>query len=214
MQQIDAAAMRFGISRLLLMDHAGLALARETRALATPGSSILLCCGSGYNGGDGLAAGRHLLGWGYRIEVILSSDASALREEPAIFASILRQLGADARPIDAASWGAFDEATARAAVIVDALLGIGATGVVREPARTMIERINVSGKPVVSADLPSGLHGDDGTVQGSAVRAAVTVAFGLAKQGCVRGEGPARCGRLVVDSITIPEQLLRGQGEG
>ena len=68
--------------------------------------------------------------------------------------------------------------------------------------------MNRSGKPIVSADLPSGLDGDTGAVQGIAVRAAATVAFGLAKRGCWLGEGPAHAGRLIVDPITIPATLL------
>jgi NAD(P)H-hydrate epimerase len=72
----------------------------------------------------------------------------------------------------------------------------------------MIRGINASGRPVVAADVPSGLDADTGLVQGVAVRATVTVTFGLPKQGCFLHEGPAHTGALIVDSITIPPALL------
>jgi NAD(P)H-hydrate epimerase len=65
-----------------------------------------------------------------------------------------------------------------------------------------------AGKPVVAVDIPSGLDGDSGRVQGAAVRAAVTVTFGLPKRGCLMAEGPAHTGELIVDPITIPRSLL------
>ena len=93
-------------------------------------------------------------------------------------------------------------------LIIDALLGIGARGAVREPMRSLIDRLNRSGKPILAVDIPSGLDGDTGLAQGIAVHATVTVTFGLPKQGCMRGAGPAHVGRMIVESITIPRALL------
>lgn len=212
MHDMDRAAIEtMGIPRLLLMDHAGLAVARAVHELLDGRPDpVLVCAGSGYNGGDGLSAGRHLRGLGHPVRVLLAGDPERLREEPAVYARILERLGGVIEPVRDAS-----EAASRAgrfsecAAIVDALLGIGAQGLVREPAASLIRLMNASGKPVVCADVPSGLHADSGRVQGIAVRAARTVAFGLAKQGCLMAEGPAHAGRLTVDPITIPESLLR-----
>jgi NAD(P)H-hydrate epimerase len=211
MRAIDAAAMEtLGIPRLLLMDHAGLALARAVRTLAPNGSAaIAVCCGIGFNGGDGLAAARHLHEWGYPVRVLVAGPLDRLREEPAVYARILRGLGLELRECattkEAAALGPW---LADSGVIIDALLGIGAQGTVREPAASLITRMNGAGKPIVSADIPSGLDGDSGRAQGAAVRAAVTVAFGLPKRGCLIAEGPAHVGELVIDPITIPQALL------
>jgi NAD(P)H-hydrate epimerase len=211
MQAIDAEAIEtLGIPRILLMDHAGLSLARAVRTLAPQEAPLVtICCGPGYNGGDGFAAGRHLKDWGCRVRAILAGRMDRLRQEPAAFARIVSGLGCEIRECDAREpadmTGPWLE---ESAVIIDALLGIGASGPVREPVATLIAKINAAGRPVVSADIPSGLHGDTGTVQGSAVRATVTAAFGLVKQGCLTGEGPAYAGRIVVDPITIPRSLL------
>ena len=211
MQQIDAAAIEtLGIPRLLLMEHAGLAVAHAVRTIAPdPTAVLVVCCGTGFNGGDGLAAARHLHEWGYALRVLVAGRVDRLREEPAIYAAILRNLGSpltECASADALSH--VERWWADCSVIIDALLGIGARGPVREPTTSLIVRMNRSGKPVVAVDLPSGLDGDTGLVQGVAVQATTTVTFGLPKQGCLLRDGPAHAGSLVVDPITIPRVLL------
>jgi len=207
------------------MEHAGLAVAQATFAVKrfgaaaspakapTPSISttpiILVCCGPGYNGGDGLAAARHLCGWGFSIRVVLAGRVSQLREEPAVYAAILQRLGIPMTEyLNLDQIEQVDQWLSEDAVIIDALLGIGVKGAVREPIATLIDRMNRSGKPIISADIPSGLDGDTGLPQGVAVKATVTVALGLAKQGCVVGQGPTHVGELVVDPISIPRVLL------
>ena len=211
MQAIDDTAIRqFGIPRLLLMEHAGLALASAVAAMSRPSSApVLVACGSGYNGGDGLCAGRHLHALGYGVRVVLVGRLAALRDEPAQYARMLQRLGIEIREIQRA-----DEIDAsapwivEAPCVVDALLGIGIRGTVREPYAALIARLNASGRPIVSADVPSGLDADTGVVQGVAVKAACTVTFGRPKRGCFMAEGPAHAGRLIIDQITIPPQIL------
>ena len=212
MRAIDEAAIRtLGIPRLLLMDHAGLALARAVRALESPSSNpIGVCCGTGFNGGDGLAAARHLHESGYPLRILVAGALDRLTEEPAVFARILRGLGCEVRECASAEQAeAQTPWLADCAVIIDAVLGIGVRGTLREPAASVIRAINRARKPVVSADVPSGLDGDTGRVLGEAVRAQVTVTFGLPKRGCLQADGPAHVGQLLVDPITIPRILLR-----
>ena len=211
MQAIDAAAIdTLGIPRLLLMEHAGLAVARAVRTLAHPSSApLFVCCGMGFNGGDGLAAARHLHDWGYRLTLLLAGRLAELRAEPATYAAVLQRLGLSITELtDTGPWPQVERALDACSLVIDALLGIGAMGAVREPMASLIARLNQSGKPILSVDIPSGLDGDTGRAQGVAVNAAVTVTFGLPKQGCVTGDGPAHVGSLIVDSITIPRTLL------
>lgn len=218
MQEIDAAAITtLGIPRLLLMEHAGLAIARAVQGLLPrPAASVVVCAGTGWNGGDGLAAARHLHERGYAVHVLLAGSVDRLREEPAVYARILQRLGVairecgDAEPPSANVPDEAERLMAQCDVIIDALLGIGAHGPVREPIRSLIAWMNRSAKPIVSADVPSGLDADTGQVQGLAVQAAVTVTFGLPKRGCYLAEGPAYAGSLIVDAISIPRHLLGG----
>ncbi len=216
MQQIDRAAIEtIGIPRLLLMEHAGLAVARAVHTITPPPAEILLCCGSGFNGGDGLCAARHLEHQGYGVRVLLAGALGRLREEPAVYATILQRLGVPMLEVGGESasrastvWEQVERWLAGCQVVVDALLGIGAAGPVREPMASLIPRLNRAGKPVVAVDIPSGLDGDTGRAFGVAVKASMTVTFGLPKQGCLVGEGPGLAGTLVVDSITIPRRFL------
>lgn len=211
MQRIDAEAIEtVGIPRVLLMDHAGLAVAHAVQSLIPAPSTILICAGTGFNGGDGLAAARHLHGWGYTLRVLVTGELAQLRPEPAIFARILRQLGVVIEVWDAQRTPALlIRWLVECHGVVDALLGIGMTGQVREPVATVIDAVNQSKKPVVAADVPSGLDADAGIVQGRVIRATTTVAFGLAKHGCTVRHGPAYAGALRVDAITIPPRLLQ-----
>lgn len=217
MQAIDAEAITaFGIPRLLLMEHAGLAVANAAVSLVRDrlGSSaraaeVLVCCGTGYNGGDGLCAARHLTRWGYAPRVVLTGRLEHLREEPLTYATIVQRLRIPLTELaGSADLELIERWAASAVVIIDALLGIGVRGAVREPVASLIDCLNASGKPIVAADIPSGLDGDTGQPLGCAVKATVTVAFGLPKRGCFEAEGPAHVGTLIVDTITMPRTLL------
>jgi NAD(P)H-hydrate epimerase len=211
MQQIDAAAIEtLGIPRLLLMEHAGLAVARAVQALSTPSHQpVLVCCGTGFNGGDGFSAARHLHEWGYPLCILVAGRLERLREEPATYATILQRLRLPV--MEYASADALDQVErwlAECGLVIDALLGIGTRGAVREPVASLIASMNRSGKPIVAVDVPSGLDADTGLVQGVAVKATVTVTFGLPKHGCFTHEGPTHVGAMTVDPITIPRALL------
>lgn len=217
MQRLDALAMSaFGIPRLLLMEHAGLGLAAWAHrvyrcSVGAPRSTraVVVCCGTGHNGGDGLAAARHLHAWGHAVRVLLIGPRGALREEPAVYATIAVRLGI---PLRCAAGAAGLRAARRwfsgCGVIVDALLGIGARGAARPDMAALIRLMNASGTPIVAADVPSGLDADAGRPQGDTVRAQLTVSFGAAKRGLLAVPARPYVGRLVVAPITIPREAL------
>jgi NAD(P)H-hydrate epimerase len=208
MQAVDDQAITaWGVPRLVLMDNAGLALARAVIAAGMPGA-VVVCCGRGYNGGDGLAAAVHLARQGIAVQVVSLVASDALRVEPRAFAAVLAGL-----QVPEAQWPAesvrVESWLRSAAVVVDCLLGIGLRTAVREPERSLIGRINNSHAHVIAADVPSGLDADSGRVLGAAVRAHQTVTFGLAKQGCLQDEARSYVGQLAVDSIGFPPELLK-----
>jgi NAD(P)H-hydrate epimerase len=207
MRRIDDMAIRqSGIPRLVLMEHAGLAVARVTRRwIGPPPQRVTICCGLGYNGGDGLCAARHLSQWGYPVRVLLMGRTTELREEPAIYARMLEWLRVPITEVGGrrTAWRHGSRA------VIDALLGIGLHGRLRPLYASVIARINRMRIPVIAVDIPSGLDADTGRPCGAAVRADVTVTFGRPKRGLLLAQGPAHAGRLVVDTITFPTQLLR-----
>ena len=191
------------------MEHAGLAVARAARMLHPSPARLAICCGSGYNGGDGFCAAWQLQRWGYRPRILLAGSVKALREAPLVYARILRAVGVPIREVTAQDAPRrLEREWAQARLLIDALLGIGLTGIVRPLHAQLIDAMNRSRKPIVAVDVPSGLDADHGTPHGIAVKATVTVTFGLPKQGFFRRQGPAHVGWLFVDDIGIPQPLL------
>jgi NAD(P)H-hydrate epimerase len=91
---------------------------------------------------------------------------------------------------------------------LDALLGTGFSGTVKEPFLSLIETINALKCPVISVDLPSGLDADRGTVSGAGVKADVTVSFGLPKTGTLRASAQKYVGKLRIADIGFPKPLI------
>ena len=207
MRELDRSAIgERGIPSTRLMEAAARAVAEEAAALADENRRAAVFCGSGNNGGDGVAAARFLLERGVSVRCFLVGGRDKLTADTA---EMERRLGAAGGVLEA-----FDPADPEqtawamgAGVLVDALFGIGLTRPVTGAFRTAIERMNASPAPTLAVDLPSGVETDTGTVLGAAAEAAVTVTFTAAKPGHYLGEGGALCGRLSVVSIGIPEDL-------
>jgi len=220
LQRLDRLAQeRYAIPSLLLMEHAGLAVAREvegllrrvgaTRAGATKPRQrryrVVCACGAGNNGGDGFVAARHLVRPGARVDVFCVAPVRALKGDAYVNARILTRQGVAVRPLKRKKdLERFRRALRRADAVVDALLGIGARGAAREPLAGVIRLINASALPVVAADVPSGLDARTGGCPGACVKARRTVTFAALKTGLVRGQGPRMSGRVRVADIGIP----------
>ncbi len=189
-------AERFRIPVEWLMEAAGWQVARHCR-----GRTAILC-GRGNNGGDGLAAARHLHRWG-RLHSVACVDSSALSGAAAAAAAALTALGVTIES---------EPRLAGAAIVLDALLG---TGLSRPPAgeyAEWIDAINRAGSRVIAVDLPSGLEADSGKAHHPCVRAQQTVTLGLPKAGLQAGDGPEVCGEIWVADIGIPFEAYAAIG--
>jgi NAD(P)H-hydrate epimerase len=182
------ASERFRLPVSWLMEAAGWQVARHCR------TRTLVVCGKGNNGGDGLAAARHLHRWG-RLAGVACLQPDRLSGLAAEQAEALRAMG-----VEIASRPDFSGAQ----VVLDALLGTGLSRPPEGPVAGWIEAVNGSGLRVVSVDVPSGLDADSGRAEGACVNAALTVTLGLPKAGLLSGEGPARAGEVWVADIGVP----------
>lgn len=163
--------------------------------------------GKGNNGGDGLVAARHLLEAGLGVTLIYADAPESLRGEAVVQRDAAAQLG-----IPALVHGREAVDFSRCTGIVDALLGTGSQGAPRGAYAALIEAANDSGKPVVSADVPSGLNADTGEVYEPCIQARVTVCLALLKRGLVQYPGATAAGRIVVRAIGIPARLAPEHG--
>jgi len=218
MRRMDERAEKeFGLSRLLLMENAGLSvvLAMERKFGTLEGKRVVLFCGRGGNGGDGFCAARHLVSHGASIAVGLIWSGEDLKGEARTNWEILDKMAMTPREIKADSdlnW--VRAACAAADLIVDALLGTGSRLPISGTMEQVVRAINESGKPVVAVDAPSGLDVDTGAVEGACIRADLTVSLGLPKLGQVLYPGALYTGKLVVADLTLPVSLITDSSIG
>ncbi|MBT2289990.1 NAD(P)H-hydrate dehydratase [Paenibacillus albidus] len=165
--------------------------------------------GKGNNGGDGLVAARYLREAGIAVTLVYAVPPESLTGEAA-----LQRDAAAAMGLPAAVYGRDRLNFAECSGILDALLGTGSAGAPRGAYAELIAAANASGRPVVSADIPSGLDADTGAQHEPCIHAAVTVCLAFLKRGLVQYPGAGAAGRVVVRSIGIPASLAQGGGVG
>ncbi len=200
MRVLDRNAEWMGVRILDLMENAGRAVAETVLTeFAAKAKKVLIACGTGNNGGDGLTAARYLKG---------DCDVTVLLAKPPSEFSTSEALANYERIRESMNVVVTDAGGARllaaSDVIVDALLGIGLSGPVREPYASLIRAINGSGKPVLSVDVPSGFGAD------LAVLPTATVALHDAKAGMTEENS----GKILVAPIGIPPEVERTIGPG
>ena len=190
------AAERFGVAIDWLMEAAGWQLARFCD------QPTAIVCGVGNNGGDGLAAARHLHRWG-RLTNVSCIDPLRLRTEARQELEALRRNG-----VRMSDRPQFEDAE----IVLDAIFG---TGLSRPPAGRFaewIEAVNNSERRVVAVDVPSGLDADSGLAYAPCVHAQATVTFSLPKAGLMAGDGPRLSGEVWYADIGVPNEAFAAIG--
>lgn len=187
-RQLDAQIIAAGTPGLELMQRAAAALWRELRRRWPDANRLTVLCGSGNNAGDGYLVALLARRAGWQVRVLAVTAPQQLQGDAASAWQLAVQGG-----VDVHGW---PELLPLDGVLLDALLGTGLRGEVREPFAGAIAAINASGLPVLAVDLPSGLQADTGAVLGSAVRADLTVTFIALKPGLFTAAGPDQVGEL------------------
>ncbi len=207
---LDRGAQEAGTPAGALMERAGRAAARAVVDLAggVYGRRCVVVSGKGNNGGDGLVAARHLSRWGMRVTVFAVEPTDALRE-PA--AGNLRALGDVGVRVRGWSPASLAHELARADVAVDAIFGTGFRGFPEDEWAEAIGALNEGMAPIVAVDIPSGVNGATGAVEGAAVRAELTVTFGAAKVGVMLLPGAELAGAVRVVDIGFPEGIVHAE---
>ena len=189
--KLDANSASLGIPNGYLMECAGLQATNKIyeQYNLNSESSVIIFCGTGNNGGDGLCIARHLATRGVFVNVLLLGDPIHIRtEESRLNWELVNTLSLKIRTfsiknikqlktLSKSEW--FENAT----VIIDALLGTGVKGKIREPISTAIDIINQSKIPTISIDVPSGLDPDTGKITDKSVNCDLCITFHAKKKG-------------------------------
>lgn len=195
----------YGIDSLVLMERAALETVRIIVDRFGTDISVGVVCGSGNNGGDGIAIARILKEYGIRAQIHMIGDELKCTPET------LKQLSI-ANTLDIPVTYCFDNGIYD--VIVDALLGIGINRAAEGRYRAAIDTINSSKAKVVSVDIPSGINADDGSDYGCAVKADITVTYAYRKMGQMLYPGCTYVGELICVPIGIPREVLQDKKSG
>ena len=206
MRELDRATIEdVGIPGPVLMERAALGVSLLIRT-RYPGRHTLFVCGPGNNGGDGLAAARQLHVAGHPVACVVAAGSSAdLSPDAALNFRAAEKAGVNLRLGDVPDY-LWDETE----VVVDCLLGTGASGELRNRLAEWTAKINSAGArgvPVVAVDVPTGVDAATGSIAAGTVAADVTVTFHAAKSGLVCPPGSEAAGEVLVWDIGIPESL-------
>ncbi|MBF0538627.1 MAG: NAD(P)H-hydrate dehydratase [Nitrospirae bacterium] len=194
-----------GLPACVLMERAGVAVARHVRERFAP-TDVVVLCGGGNNGGDGIVAARELYNDGFSVRVFLLIDPAAMSSDSRQQYEIARRLG-----IDIAYRPVLKESDLNCTLIIDAIMGTGLKSNVKEAITDVISLLNSQERDVFAVDIPSGISADTAAIMGSAVRARWTVTFGLPKRGHVQYPGKGYTGELIVENIGFPQALLNSE---
>lgn len=203
----DYSIKEMGLPSLVLMERAALAVADAVAKRCQEHTRVLICCGVGNNGADGLAVARLLWQKNISVEVQVVGDLERSTQEFRTQFPITQGLG-----VSVGNLGLCAEYIKKEKydIIVDALFGIGLSRPIHGEWRDWIEWINQSNAYVVSIDIPSGISADSGAVMGCAVRADLTVTFGYEKLGTAMYPGKDYAGEVQVCDIGLIETDFYG----
>ncbi len=191
------------IPALVLMERAALEAVNVMKKRVRKEDRILVVCGPGNNGGDGVAAGRILYQQGYHVALLFICGEENFSSQMKVQAEIARNLGMTVENNNKP-----DEYN----IIIDAIFGVGLSRPVEGVFEEIINEINRCEHIVYSVDIPSGISADTGKVMKAAVRADYTITFGFMKQGLLLYPGADYAGEITVADIGFPGKVPETAG--
>lgn len=212
MQALDRKTIgEIGIPGIVLMENAGRGAATTFVSFFSEvqRKKTVIVCGRGNNGGDGFVVARYLRNWNLSVKVLLLCHPEALQGDARTNYEIFFRMGGEI--LACPDQEAFEKSKSilwEADLLVDAIFGTGLHAEVSGFYRELIDQLNGLGKPVMAIDIPSGLDANTGRPLGAAVRASLTVTFGLPKVGHLIPPGPEYTGKLRVIDIGIPPFIV------
>jgi hydroxyethylthiazole kinase-like uncharacterized protein yjeF len=212
MQELDRKSIEvYRIPGIVLMENAGRG-AVEVITNHFPEiqkKTIAIIAGKGNNGGDGFVMARYLLNLGISVKVFLLTDPKSLRGDAEINFNIFHHMKGEIIPVPSSKdYQKVKKSLENFDLLIDGIFGTGLDAEVRGYYREVIDHLNTLQKPIVAIDVPSGLDADTGKPLGTAVRASLTITFGLPKVGHLVSPGIDYVGSLKIVDIGIPRRLV------
>ena len=213
MKALDVQAQNdYAMPGILLMDNAAQAVAEAVHEALTAleGERVVIFCGGGNNGGDGLGAARWLQSYGVSVRAfIVGAALDAVQGDAALELAMFTKAGGRVEALSTEDdWVLAELAASKADVLVDALLGTGFHGELEGDVLRACELLNKSEKYILAVDIPTGVNADNGAVSEHAVRSDHTVTMALVKTGLLLYPGREYCGDIELADISMPVKLV------
>lgn len=210
MREIDRQSIEgIGIPGIVLMENAGLKVAEKIKELIPKQAKVVVLAGHGNNGGDGFVIARHLGNGGYDVETWFVGDIQKSSADSIINFHALVHSGYKLKFWNESNDYLLKESLNSAEFIIDALLGTGAKGELREPYKNIIDCANNAEGIRLAVDMPTGVDSNTGEVIDVAFKAAYTVTFAFPKIGQFMYPGVDYIGELTIADISIPPIILQ-----
>ncbi|MBT4128090.1 MAG: NAD(P)H-hydrate epimerase, partial [Nitrospina sp.] len=217
MQKIDAIASNsYEISGLELMENAGTEIVKTLKRRFQDFSrkKVLIFCGKGNNGGDGLVVARQLFNMKIQVTIFLLEKKINLKKDAAVNAELAFKLGIDIIELGEANLHLLEPQLENCDIVIDALFGTGLTRPVSGIYKQTIDKINQSKKHMTAIDIPSGLDSDTGILMGDYIHADLTLVLALFKQSHLLFPAAELMGEIELIDIGIPPELVESEGIG
>lgn len=216
MQQMDQYTIeKIGLPGVVLMENAGAMVVEEILA-ASPYENprVIVLSGGGNNGGDGFVIARRLFDIGVDTLLCLLVKPDRINGEAKTHFDVYINRGLPILYLHENMVEALRNELNNANIIIDAILGTGVNGPVREPFNEVITMVNEyeGRKLIISVDIPSGVNSDNGIVNGVAIKAAQTITFVFPKKGFFLNDGPKYVGEWKVVDISVPPSIVADLG--
>lgn len=206
---------KLGLPGVVLMENAGIRVVEEIVASAAHvNPRVVILAGSGNNGGDGFVIARRLYDLGFDPLLCLLVPPDRIKGDAKVHFDVYRNRQLPILYLHESSLGHIESEINQADVIVDALLGTGVSGPVREPFGSVISMVNkhAGKKIIISVDIPSGINSDSGKVEGTSIKASKTITFVFPKRGFFLQDGPKFVGEWKAVDISVPPLIVEKLG--
>jgi ADP-dependent NAD(P)H-hydrate dehydratase / NAD(P)H-hydrate epimerase len=213
MKKIDRISIeKYGVKAEILMGFAGLDVAITAKRLLgkVERKKVIVLCGKGNNGGDGLTAGTHLKNWGADVKIIFPFQKKEL--QGLALEQWKKCLSYEIEGIEFAEKEKALNAIEKADLLIDGLFGFSLKGNPREEFAELIDSANFSEKKVLAIDLPSGLEADSGKALKPCIKASATITLALPKKGLLVDSAKPFVGKLFLGYLPIPKMAFEEAG--
>ena len=209
-KKLDEDAQKLGMSGMVLMERAALSTAEFIKNRLLIGDKykkVIAICGSGNNGGDGIACARILYEWGFNVEVFVVGEEKKFTEQTRTQVDLAVNSEIDLKIVEPSEI-ITDRDDFKNVIIIDAIFGVGFKGKLEGDLAKLARYLNMFNSIKVAVDIPSGVNGSNGKAESTAIKCDYTITFGVNKTGIAVYPGKDYAGEVIVADIGFPKKAL------